>query len=301
MHTPRRFVHGRVGPGFDVNAPAASILSDRGLAPIPGISVEAAKEIIRKGAVTGSLPIPFATPAQIAAVLAKKPAPFGVARTGKRAVITAPAGLIPILSTSIEGPAIPRAEIPSTPVVPVPIHKKTIQFVKETFLGGIQTRFGQPGSTSTTASIPPIGGPTFAPQTPCLPGFERDASGRCARTGFVGTTQRILPGGSTGFQPTDQFGNAVLGVFGAALEPGAEMQRRLLCPRGTVLGLDDLCYNKRDLRKSERKWNPGTKPVLTGGQVNTLRKAHRIQERMKKLGLTGHVHHKHKKTRKLLR
>jgi len=176
----------------------------------------------------------------------------------------------------------------------MPIHETLIGLGEE-FLRGRLGSIGQPGSTATTASLPPLVG------SGCSPGFERNAAGQCQRSGIVGATQRFLPGGATGFQP-EQFGAAVMGAFGAALEPAAMASTRLMCPRGTVLGRDNLCYNRRDLRKSERKWDPGTKPVLTGGQVNTLKKAQRIQERMKKLGLTGTAPHTHRrKTRKLLR
>jgi len=185
------------------------------------------------------------------------------------------------------------------------VHKRVIGALGGAITGGLPGAIGgfisggQPGSTVDIAAS--SGALPFAPSSGCGPGFERDSSGRCARAGFVGTAQRLLPGGSTGFQP-DGFGAAVNGAFGVALEPAAMAATRLRCPRGTVLGRDNLCYNRSSLRKSERKWSPGTKPVLTGGQVNTLRKAQRIQERMKKLGLIGGVPHTHrKKTRKLLR
>jgi len=136
----------------------------------------------------------------------------------------------------------------------------------------------------------------------CGTGFHRDAQGRCVKSGVIGALQRFVPGGKTGLQPMlEDFGEAVMGRFGAALVPAQLPATRLRCPRGAVLGMDDLCYNRRDLKKSERKWPPGTRPVLTGGQVNTLREAQRIQHRMAKLGLTGTPTHHRRKTRKLLR
>jgi len=136
----------------------------------------------------------------------------------------------------------------------------------------------------------------------CGPGFKKDAQGRCVKVGLIGTMERLIPGGATGLQPMlEDFGEAVMGRFGAALVPAQFATTRLRCPRGAVLGMDNLCYNKRDLKKSERKWNPGTRPILTGGDVNTLRKAQRLQHRMAKLGLTGTPTHHRRKTRKLLR
>jgi hypothetical protein len=48
-----------------------------------------------------------------------------------------------------------------------------------------------------------------------------------------------------------------------------------------VLGADDLCYNRRDLRKDERKWIPGRKPLLTGGDLNAISRAARAASRVK--------------------
>jgi hypothetical protein len=91
---------------------------------------------------------------------------------------------------------------------------------------------------------------------------------------------------------TDAYGSAVHGRYGVALTPGAQAQTRLMCPRGMVLGMDDLCYNKRDLRKDERKWVPPRKPLLTGGDLNAISRAARAagrmkvqQKRLEKLGL----------------
>ena len=197
------------------------------------------------------------------------------------------------------------------------VHRRVVGAIGGFFTGGLPGAAvgfakGGPGSSTTTAigtrtvtaGTLPISRQSFEA---CGPGFRRDASGRCARTGLTGAVQRFLPGGESGFAPvelggpgTDEFGVAVMGSFGAALEPAQMPATRLRCPRGTVLGRDDLCYNKRDLRKSERKWPPGTKPVLTGGQVNTLRKAQRIQGRLVSLGLSAHHHHPKPRKRKKL-
>jgi len=176
------------------------------------------------------------------------------------------------------------------------VHQRVIGSLRGLATGGIIGGVagfvapGGPGSTTTTAiagATPRIPGSRL---TGCPAGFERTATGQCARTGVRGFLERGFTGGETGFAPGDEFGAAVMGAFGAALEPAQLPATRLRCPRGTVLGRDNLCYNRRDLRKSERKWPPGTKPILTGGQVSTLKKAQRIHDRLKRLGLApGHA------------
>jgi len=152
----------------------------------------------------------------------------------------------------------------------------------------------------------------------CPEGFELDAQGRCAKSGLRGVLERFVPGGETGFtgvvpsfaDPTqagqlaaagafgDAFGEAVLGRFGVALQPAIVSAVRLRCPQGAVLGKDNLCYDK--LRKGDRKWNPGARPLLTGGDMNTLRRARSLQARLKRLGLTGEGARRKKRAPKLL-
>jgi endonuclease/exonuclease/phosphatase (EEP) superfamily protein YafD len=59
-----------------------------------------------------------------------------------------------------------------------------------------------------------------------------------------------------------------------------------------VLGNDGLCYNRRDIRKSDREHVPGRKPLLTGGDLNAITRAARAarrvkvqQKKLEKLGL----------------
>jgi len=135
----------------------------------------------------------------------------------------------------------------------------------------------------------------------CPPGFLATAGGGCAPIGAVPLVSGVpalppsVPGatGRAGCPPGtvwdpqgqfcvspkspvgkralgDQFGEAVMGRYGAALIPDIQSRTVSDCPRGTVLGDDDLCYNKRDLRNSERKWPVGRKPLLTGGEVRAI-------------------------------
>jgi len=109
------------------------------------------------------------------------------------------------------------------------------------------------------------------------------SNGDCTRRGAGGGTETIvnLPDIDPGIQsPAERSiagsAQAVAGAFGMpAIVPQAEMRRRLSCPPGMVLGEDELCYPKQVLRRDSRfrKWKPGVRPILTGGQRNSIRKA----------------------------
>lgn len=112
----------------------------------------------------------------------------------------------------------------------------------------------------------------------CAPGYERDNRGRCIKSGFGGAVERFFPGGKTGTQ-SDVFGEAVMGGFGVpALVPFTEMIPRSSCPAGMILGQDNLCYRKGSIPMNLRKWKPGTKPFLSGGDVKCLRRANRLRK-----------------------
>lgn len=128
----------------------------------------------------------------------------------------------------------------------------------------------------------------------CPEGFRSNAQGQCVPVGGGGTD--LTPGVTT---PAEGAGQAVMGRYGVAMVPytvgqirgrdGVRPIRR--CLPGMVLGKDNLCYDS--LRKSERKWPPGRKPLLTGGEMNAITKAaraasrlHRTQKRLKKVQRT---------------
>lgn len=118
---------------------------------------------------------------------------------------------------------------------------------------------------------PPTASPIVA--TPNCPQGSRDILGRCVD---------LQPGGPvSGGGMNLTFGEAVMGQYGAALVPARMSTETRRCPRGTVLGKDGLCYNKRDLRKDERMWNPGRKPLLTGGELNAMSIAARAARKVK--------------------
>lgn len=89
------------------------------------------------------------------------------------------------------------------------------------------------------------------------------------------------------------FQDAVTGAFGMpAIRPVNELRNHLTCPKAMVLGEDNLCYPRAVLRRDSRfrKWKPGTRPVLTGGEVKAISTARRAilrgRDRMASLGVT---------------
>lgn len=139
---------------------------------------------------------------------------------------------------------------------------------------------------------------SFAPGgRPCQPGFIF-RNGRCERTGLIGTAERFFPGGATGIAPPRGFGaqepvgDAVMGRYGAALVPGSRIIDRAVCLRGMQLGDDGLCYNRGQIRNTQRMWPAGRKPLLTGGDMRAItvaatagRRLERASKRLQKIGL----------------
>jgi len=146
------------------------------------------------------------------------------------------------------------------------------------------------------------GGSTPGVPGRCPSGSLPNASGACVQT-IVGSS---IPGSpsSLGFpqDPRDIVsdspgfgrppGEAVLGIYGAALQPSGEMRHTRSCIRGMVLGTDGLCYNKANLSNKERFWPRGRRPLLTGGEMRAIgiastaaKKLQAAQKRLMTLGL----------------
>ena len=79
-----------------------------------------------------------------------------------------------------------------------------------------------------------------------------------------------------------EFGQAVMGRYGAALVPAQRSAVTLHCPKGAVLGDDDLCYNRRELRNTDRKWPRGRRPLLTGGEMRAISIANRAAGKLRR-------------------
>jgi len=160
--------------------------------------------------------------------------------------------------------------------------------------------FSQPTFGNIPGRVPNISTGIFGPQSPigqsltksftaCPPGFS-NVNGRCEenRPGVTGAIQRFLPGGSSGTVP---FGSAEMGQFGAGLQPAVSTTTTRNCPRGAVLGMDGLCYNRRDIRNADRAWPRGRRPLLTGGEMRCIsvaaRAANKIKTKTKQLQSMG--------------
>lgn len=87
-------------------------------------------------------------------------------------------------------------------------------------------------------------------------------------------------------------GEAVMGRYGAALEPGIMIIERSVCLPGMNLGDDGLCYNKGAITNKQRQWPRGRRPLLTGGDMRAIgiaaragSKLDRTTKRLRVLGL----------------
>ena len=116
---------------------------------------------------------------------------------------------------------------------------------------------------------------------PCDYPKVRDRTGRC----------RTPTSGEFG---GEQFGvgEAVMGRYGAALEPGSMIIDRAVCLAGMQLGNDGLCYNKGAISNSQRMWPRGRRPLLTGGDMRAIgiatragRQLDRTTKRLRSLGM----------------
>ena len=163
---------------------------------------------------------------------------------------------------------------------------------------GVATSFIPSGGSAPTIVPPGLkfplsivnGGAPCPPGTPGCPPCEDPRLVPDPRGGGFCVFPRSGQGIALGL--AGDFGEAVMGRFGAALQPAVRQSQTLLCPRGSVLGLDDLCYNRRDLKNTERKWPKGRAPLLTGGEMRAISIASRAagkltrkQKQLRKMGM----------------
>lgn len=122
---------------------------------------------------------------------------------------------------------------------------------------------------------------------------EGPGGGSCVSPtpGMRGRVQRALPGGRTGYDAAE-YGEAVMGQFGAGMIPATFEGVTRRCPRGAVLATDGLCYNTRDLSNKNREWPRGRRPLLTGGEMRAISiasaaaaKFERTQKRLQRMGM----------------
>jgi len=80
--------------------------------------------------------------------------------------------------------------------------------------------------------------------------------------------------------PAGPPGQAVMGRFGAALEPQFFARNVRTCLPGMVLGKENaegfaLCYNKGSITNKQRLYPVGRRPLLTGGDMKAISRAAR--------------------------
>jgi hypothetical protein len=86
--------------------------------------------------------------------------------------------------------------------------------------------------------------------------------GVCVNLGDLG------PGGDPAI--TELQGDAVNGRYGVGMTAMQEERMYSVCLPGMVLGDDDICYDRKNIRNSDRMWPKGRPPLLTGGQRNAI-------------------------------
>ena len=129
----------------------------------------------------------------------------------------------------------------------------------------------------------------------CPPGFRvNPRTGVCEQEGFRGSVERFLPGGRTGTLPQNGqvsqagYGQAVMGSFGVPAQlPVQDTSPTLRCPPGSVLGKDNLCYEKSSIPRQFRKWKPGRRPPISAKDWKALQTANRVEKKAKKIAQTA--------------
>jgi len=133
---------------------------------------------------------------------------------------------------------------------------------------------------------------TVTARANCPPGFRANPNtGICEVEGPIGAIQRFVPGGQTGTLPQANgvpaaYGNAVMGSFGVpALQPAQASAMSLRCPPGSVLGKDNLCYQKGSIPMQFRKWRPAKKPPISAKDWRALQTSARVEKKAKNIAM----------------
>jgi len=186
----------------------------------------------------------------------------GISSTGERVYISASRSRAGVQGTEVRL----RPTGPSVPFAP-PAAAVSIQDLAQVGCGSLTPGTIARITCDLLAGVIPGGGEGLVADKPCIPPFRRNAVGDCVAP-FMGD------------QPGAEAGAAIMGQFGAALVPEQVGTVTLRCLPGMVLGRGNLCYNKRDIRNSDRKWPKGRKPLGTPGELAALAKAASFGRRM---------------------
>lgn len=170
-------------------------------------------------------------------------------------------------------------KLTTRPTIALPPQRRGIFSRLRTPTGNVPS-IGQNFPTPRGITVPPIPG-GFG----CIPPFFDDGQGGCELD--------LIPGpGGGGTGANRDIGQAVMGRYGAAEVPGNMVVNRAICRPGMVVADDGLCYNKSQVRNSQRQWPKGRRPLLTGGDMRAISTAaragarlERTTKRLQKIGL----------------
>ena len=290
----------------DAKIPAWSFVPGKlGMIVLAGFPTLSAKNyLVRKSLIhdCDPAPPPGSDMREFGAPVASQPDPFPRQFTG---------GMIPVLAPEVPMPSIMIPTVPAPTAVPMTLRPARGGIIagpvapQEGLLegaigaiggfltggpggavvGGLAGLLGTGGGESPTSpGVPPTG---FGP-TKCPTGYRWDGT-RCVAEGFGGFVERILPGGGTGVLPPQQVSaqGTTMGAFGIPASMPFQVGQTqygpiLRCMAGSVLGKDNLCYPKGSIPNKHRKWPRGSRPLLTGGDMKTLRKIGSLQTRVKR-------------------
>jgi hypothetical protein len=143
-----------------------------------------------------------------------------------------------------------------------------------------------PGFSNQTGGFPVS---SFAPEGAgdCPGAFSVRIAGQCVDLtalppgGDPAVTGQVGPGVS--LEAPQGMGRLVTGYYGIGVIPSVEARTVRECPPGFKLGKDGVCYEH--LSRTQRMWDPGVKPLLTGGDRAAIARAARAAgalERSKK-------------------
>ncbi len=141
--------------------------------------------------------------------------------------------------------------------------------------------------------IDAIGRKLNKPSAPQIaPSFSPTGSGPCTFPAIRVGSQCVdpsaaLPGGRPLTRPAGTGVPANQSVFGLYVEPVEELVQVSRCPPGTVLGKDDLCYDRSALPNNLRKYPKPARLPVTRSDMTAIRKAKSAEKRVAALAKTA--------------
>lgn len=198
---------------------------------------------------------------------------------------------------SVAAPPIPSAPaaIPAAPVAPPSsnggspmagmtpvntVNAPTAQFLGLDTLWDIGKGIVNVGKKVFGGSDPviPTGGTDFGPSTSCFPPYFYNPQTRKCELDLVPGPG----GGGTGPNRTPTTnGRRIAPSTASGFQPMARTMTVHRCGKGSVLGDDGLCYDKRTIPNSRRMWPKARKPLGTPGELAAVAKASRFARRLK--------------------